>query len=283
MTEYVRPSDLDAALEARDRHPEYAIIAGCTDFMVGLCERERPAGVIDVFGLQGLDQIREDSDRFHIGAATTYAALLRHPGVTEKLPGLVAAVREIGAVQIQERGTIGGNIATSSPVGDTLPVLLALDAEIEVASVRGTRTIPYESFCTGYRQIALAPDELIVTVRIPIPHPGSLQYWRKVGTRRAQAISKIMAAGRIFVEDETVQEVRWSLGAVADRPIRVENVESYLLGKAIDPYVIAEVTELQANAIQPIDDVRSTARYRSRVAGNLLAQFLRGAVSDVPT
>lgn len=275
MTAYVRPPDLPTALEARAAHPEYIVLAGGTDLMVGALDRPTPEGAIDLFGLPDLCEIEESDGGLRVGAAVPYSKLLHDPRVGDRYPILHNCVREIGAMQIQERGTIGGNVATSSPVGDTLPVLLALDATVEVASRSGTRQVPYRDFCTGYRQTALHPNELIIALTLPPLGPDASTYWRKVGTRRAQAISKVMVAGHARITDGKLADVRWALGAVADRPIRGTAVETLLEGTAPTAELAAEAARIMRTEISPIDDVRSTAYYRSTIAANLTARFVQ--------
>lgn len=279
MTDYLRPADLGHALAARAEHPDWWLLAGGTDLMVG--QRAAPRGVIDLFGLPELRGVRREGDRVWIGAATTYAELIRSDLVRELLPCLHACAREVGALQIQERGTIGGNVATSSPVGDTLPVLLALDAEVELASASARRTLAYHGFCTGYRQTALTADELIVGLSIPTPAPGTRQFWRKVGTRRAQAISKVMvaAAARLGPGREVVH-ARLAMGAVAALPLRLEGVEELLRGEVPGPELARRARAAVEEAITPITDVRSTAPYRSAAAGNLAARFVLELAED---
>ncbi len=192
--------------------------------------------------------------------------------MNQALPNLVAAAREIGALQIQARGTIGGNLGTSSPVGDSLPVWLALGAEIELQSIYGTRMVAYADYCTGYRKTARAADELIAAVWAPIPAPGTRLHWRKVGTRKAQSISKVMAAAALVLDGDTITAARLALGAVADRPIRATAVEAALVGRRLGADAIAAARA--ALAIAPITDVRSTAAYRQDVAANLIARFI---------
>ena len=277
MTDYLRPRSLDDALRARAAHPDYLILAGGTDLMVGAGQREDPAGVIDVFGLGplvGIDRANDGAVR--IGAATTYRRLLGNDLIARYAPALAAAAREVGAVQIQARGTIGGNVGTSSPVGDTLPVLLALDASVEVASSRGERTVPYEDFCTGYRTTALADDEIIVAVRIPAAAADMRQFWRKVGTRRAQSISKVAVAAAARVGDDgAVANARIGLGAVRERPIRARAAEAELIGQVPSDEVADRVRDAVQQDISPIDDLRSSADYRRAVAGNVVARFVR--------
>lgn len=275
MTGYVRPRDLGEALAARREHPDWILLAGGTDLLVDANKRPEPPGVIDLFGLAPLSRIGERTDgSIEVGAAAPYAAILRSELLWRELPILCEAAREVGALQIQARGTLGGNIGTSSPVGDTLPVLLALDAEVELASAGGTRSVPYAEFCTGYRTTQLGPDELIVAVRFPRPRTGTRQFWRKVGTRRAQSISKVMLAAAAIVDRGTIAHVRLGLGAVAARPIRATGTETAVLGQAPGTEAAAVARSALAAEIAPIDDVRSTAAYRLHVAQNLVARFV---------
>jgi CO/xanthine dehydrogenase FAD-binding subunit len=275
MTEYLRPATLEQALRARAEHPDFMVLCGGTDLLVAAGNKPEPAGIIDVFGLAPLKGVRErEGGGISIGAATTYAEILGSEPARRELPALVQAAREIGALQIQARGTLGGNIATSSPVGDSLPVLLALDAVIEVASAAASRMVPYTEFCTGYRKTAMAADELIVAVHIPPRPAGLVQYWRKVGTRKAQSISKVMIAAAARLVEGRVAEVRIGLGAVADRPIRARAVEDAVRGMAPGPEAADAARAALATEITPIDDVRSTASYRLAVARNLVARFM---------
>ena len=272
MTSYLRPRTLEEAVVARAAYPDWMALAGGTDLMVNANHRAAPPGILDLWRLGELGFIRVESDTIAIGAGTTWHEVERHPAIRDKLLPLAQAAREIGALQIQARGTVGGNVGTSSPVGDSLPVLLALDARIEVASVRGTRNIPYASYCTGYRKTQLAADELIVAAHIPLPAAGTRTTWRKVGTRRAQSISKVMGAAAITLDGDTVVSARVALGAVADRPIRITAVEDAVKGLPLATAPDAARAALRG-AIKPIDDVRSTADYRRDVAENLVARF----------
>lgn len=272
MTSYLRPRTLEEAVVARAAYPDWMVLAGGTDLMVNANHKASPAGILDLWRLGELGFIRVESDAIAIGAGTTWHEVERHPAIRDKLLPLAQAAREIGALQIQARGTLGGNVGTSSPVGDSLPVLLALDATIEVSSVRGSRRIPYHEYCTGYRKTQLAADELIVAARIPLPAAGTRTTWRKVGTRRAQSISKVMGAAAITLDGGTVVSARVALGAVADRPIRIAAVEAIVRGLSLAQAADAARTALRG-AITPIDDVRSTADYRRDVAENLVARF----------
>ena len=278
MTEYARPRDLDEALALRAAHPDWMLLAGGTDLMVNANHRPVPAGILDIWRLPGLGEIRASSDAVVIGAGATWYEVETHPAILERWHPLTLAAREIGALQIQARGTLGGNVGNSSPVGDSLPVLLAMDAELELASVRGRRRVPYKDFCTGYKKTVLAPDELIVSATLPAPTANMRVTWRKVGTRRAQSISKVMGSAAIVVEDGVISSARVALGAVADRPIRIAAVEDAVRG--LTP-IQAEAAARAAlrTAIKPIDDVRSTADYRREVAENLVARFFSGILS----
>lgn len=272
--EYLRPRDLGEALELRAAHPAWMVLAGGTDLMVNANHRPAPAGILDLWRLRELGGIEtRGADGLSIGAGATWSEVERHPAVRERLAPLALAAREIGALQIQARGTLGGNVGTSSPVGDSLPVLLALDATIEVASVRGRRRVPYHEWCTGYRTTRLAADELIVAAHLPWPGAATRTTWRKVGTRRAQSISKVMGAAAIELDGDRVVSARVALGAVANRPIRLAAVEAAVAGQRLGATAAEAAREALRSAIQPIDDVRSTAAYRRQVAENLVARF----------
>lgn len=274
MTAYLRPRSLAEAVAARAAEPGYLVLAGGTDLMVNANHRPAPAGLIDLWRLPGAGEISLDAERgqLAIGAGATWLQVQRHPLVVRHAAILAAAAREIGALQIQARGTIGGNVANSSPVGDSLPVLLALEAELELCSVRGTRRLPYREFCTGYRTTALGADELVSAVLVPVAAPAVRLFWRKVGTRRAQSISKVMAAAAIHLEDGVVRRATVAFGAVADRPVRLAGVEAAVVGLA--PAQAAEAARAAvAGAIAPISDVRSTSDYRLQVAENLAARM----------
>ena len=255
-------------------------IAGGTDVMVRITGEigQPPARMLDLWRLDELRGITSDADAVTLGALTTYAEIRRSAPCREHLPALVDAAATIGAAQIQNRGTIGGNIANASPAGDTLPVLLTLDAEIVVGGPRGERTIAARDVWVAYRRTALAPDELILRVRIPVPG-GREARFRKIGTRRAQAISKVVMA--VAWQDGAGsgewRNVRVALGSVADRPIRSAAAEAALEGSRPTPESADRAAEALAAEIHPIDDVRSTADYRRVVAGRALHRIVRDA------
>ena len=257
-------------------------IAGGTDVMVRITGEigEPPSRMVDLSRIGDLRGIVVDGRAVVIGALTTYTEIRRSSVCREHLPALVEASATIGAAQIQNRGTIGGNIANASPAGDTLPVLLAVDAAIVVGGPRGERTIAAGDFWVAYRRTALAPDELILSIRIPLAG-GRETRFRKVGTRRAQAISKVVMA-LSWRETRTGSESRWedvrlALGSVADRPIRARATEAVLTGAPPTPETADAAAEALATEIVPIDDVRSTADYRRAVAARVLHRMIRDA------
>ena len=255
-------------------------IAGGTDLMVAITGElgALPERVVDLWHLDELRGIALDGAAVSLGALTTYTDIRRSALCREHLPALVEAAATIGAAQIQNRGTLGGNIANASPAGDTLPVLLALDAEFVCGSSHGERSVAAESFWTGYRQTALAADELILRIRIPLA-AGRETRFRKVGTRRAQSISKVVLALSYREKDHggTWSDVRLGLGSVAATPIRAHRTEGALEGRAPTPEVADAAAETLAGELQPIDDVRSTAEYRRLVAARVLHRLIREA------
>ena len=260
--ELLRPRTVREALRMmRDESP-LVPLAGCTDVYVGLNFGTLPAKrFLDLWPLDELRRIRVSNGALSIGALATYTDIIRSPLVRRRLPILAAAAREIGGVQIQNRGTLGGNIANGSPAGDTLPVLAVADATVVLASSGGERRVPFNAFYTGYRRSVLRSDELIAAVEVPLL--AGRQWFRKVGTRAAQAISKVvMAAIR-------GGEPRVSLGSVAATVVRLPRTEAVLAAGG----AIGDARRALEEEIQPIDDLRSTAEYRRRVSGNLLEQF----------
>ena len=259
-------------------------IAGGTDLMVQITGElgEPPERVVDLWRLDELRGIREDGDALVLGALTTYTELRRSPLIARHLPVLAEVAATIGAAQIQNRGTLGGNIANASPAGDTLPLLLAADAEIVLGGPRGERSVPASEFFPAYRRTARADDELVLRVRIPLRADRQVRF-RKVGTRRAQAISKVVVAlswstdGGVgsTASARSWTHVRLALGSVAPTPIRALKTEAALEG-AIPTREVGDLAAATLeDEIQPIDDVRSTADYRRAVAGRVLHRLIR--------
>ena len=191
-----------------------------------------------------------------------------------EFPLLCSAARETGSIATQNRGTLGGNIVNASPAADSPPALLVYDADVELVSERGVRWLPYHGFHTGYKQMQIAPDELLRTIRLPRRAQQWKQYYRKVGTRKAQAISKVCFAGTARMENGIVRDIRIALGSIAPIVLRGVKTETVIRENKITPELIAAAMEILVPEIAPIDDIRSTARYRLRVAQNLLDEFL---------
>lgn len=252
-------------------------LAGGTDLMVWITQRRLvPERVLDLWAVDGLRGITETESDFTFGALTTYAEVMEHAEVQAFLPAMVEAARWCGARQIQSRGTLGGNIAGGSPAGDALPLLMAWGAELTLVSTRGTRVVPFTEFYTGYRQNLLEADELILRISVPKLKPNAYQVFRKVGTRMAQSISKVMMAFHGNVDDDgIVTDLGIAFGSVGPTPLRMEKTEKLVIGQKLSDALIAEARESILAEITPIDDVRSTEDYRRQVSGNLAARALR--------
>jgi CO/xanthine dehydrogenase FAD-binding subunit len=270
------PGSLSEALALLAREPgAWQPFAGGTDLMVLL-----EAGKLShkqFFCVSRLDDLRGiemNADYLTLGALTTYTEVQNHQTLQKEFPLLCAAAKETGSIATQNRGTLGGNIMNASPAADTPPALLVYDAEIELVSQRGIRWLPYHGFHTGYKKTRIAPDELLRAIRLPRRIKRWRQYYRKVGTRKAQAISKVCFAGAALVESGAIQDARIAVGSVAPIVYRAVKTEDALRGHSITPTVIAATKETLVREIAPIDDIRSTARYRLRVAQNLLEEFL---------
>jgi CO/xanthine dehydrogenase FAD-binding subunit len=224
--------------------------------------------------LPELKPIRQDGDYVTLGAMTTYRDV-RAGSVARQFPLLALAARELGALAIQSRATWAGNIANASPAADGVPALMAYDAEIELRSKSGRRTVRLSDFYHGYKQMVRRADELITAIRLPMPQSGWREYFQKVGSRRFQAISKTLLAGRIrFGPDQTVDDVRLVFASVAPTTLRATQTESLLRGHILTPELIEAAAAAIQDEIHPIDDIRSTEAYRRRVTSNLIRKFL---------
>lgn len=280
--ELVVPRTLAEALALlRDEPGVWRPFAGGTDLMVLLeAGRLEQRKFFSIAHLKELRGVGESGEFVTLGALTTYTDVRRSEVIAREFPMLVESARETGGVAIQNRGTVGGNIANASPAADTPPALLAYGAEVELVSAGGTRSVDYAEFHTGYRQTAMRADELIARVRLRRPSAGARHFYRKVGTRRAQAISKVCFAALAETgEGGVLNEVRIALGSVAPTVVRCRETEDRLRGRAPDAELMKESLNALARDVAPIDDVRSTARYRLRVAQNLLAEFLSGVAA----
>ena len=260
--------------EPRDWRP----FAGGTDLMV-LLEAGKLAHrrYVNIWNLGELREISATGAEISIGALATYTDIRRDATLQREFPLLCRAAEETGGIATQNRGTLGGNIANASPAADSPPALLVYDAELELISAGGMRRVPYLGFHSGYKKMNLRPDELIARIMLPRGRAGWKSYYRKVGTRRAQAISKVCMAAALKLADGEITDVRIALGSVAPSVIRAAATENALRGKRLDSTAIAAARASLAAEIAPIDDMRSSARYRSRVAQNLLEEFLQSA------
>ncbi len=272
----------DALALLHDEPGVWTPFAGGTDLMV-LMEAGtlRPGRYLSLWGIDELRGVRVSRDAVTIGALTTYSDVLRDGVLGAEFALMGCAAAQTGSVATQNRGTIGGNIANASPAADTPPVLLVYDAELQLASSRGARTVPYSAFHTGYKQMDLARDEIVTHVRLPRGRRGWRESFRKVGTRRAQAVSKVCFAAAIDVRDDVVRDVRVAFGSVAPTVVRCRGVEDLLRGHHLDARAIDAAVGALKREIAPIDDIRSTARYRLRVSENLLRAFLSSAGEPV--
>ena len=250
-------------------------IAGGTDVMVqyaaGQLLRRK---LVSIWNLPELRRIEVFPGEVHIGAGSTYTDLREHEMVAREFTLLSSAASWTGGIANQNRGTIGGNIVNASPAADSLPALLVYGAELLLVSARGERRVPYSSFHVDYRRTLLAPDELIRAVCLPRRFSGYYAHARKVGARQAQAIAKVCLAALGRMGNGTVEDIRLAMGSVAPVPLRLLETERSIGGKRIDAALIRLASRTAAAEIRPIDDVRSTARYRAAVAGNLVAEFL---------
>ena len=269
------PGDLQTALQRLAHEPgTWKPFAGGTDLMVlleaGKLSHRR---FVSIWKLQELRGIALDAEHVTLGALTTYTEVRRHKVLAQEFPLLCQAAAETGSIATQNRGTLGGNIANASPAADSPPALLVYDAELELVSAGGARCVPYHGFWFGYKQIDLRPGELIRRIRLPRNKNDWKQFYRKVGTRRAQAISKVCFAGAARTEAGRIADVRIALGSVAPTVLRAVETERALRGEKPIAATLRHAQDVLAREIVPIDDMRSTAVYRRKVAQHLLAEF----------
>jgi len=271
----VSPKSLDDALNALAREPGvWQPFAGGTDLMVLLEAGKLPhKNYLNIWNLGELRGIEVSAEHVTLGALTTYTEVQANPVLREEFPMLCQAASETGGLAIQNRGTLGGNIANASPAADSPPALLAYDAEVELISLNAARWVPYAGFHTGYKQMIMREDELLTRIRLPRVSTEVNHYYRKVGTRKAQAISKVCFAATARVNEGMLHDVRIVLGSVAPVPLRCIKTEDALRGVRLDRSSIEQAQAALAGEIVPIDDIRSTKDYRLRVSLNLLEDF----------
>jgi CO/xanthine dehydrogenase FAD-binding subunit len=271
------PASLAETLALLESEPGvWKPFAGGTDLMVLLeAGKLTNFNYLNIWGLKELRGIEVTNSHVTLGALTTYTDVQAYDVLRREFPMLCQAASETGGLAIQNRGTLGGNIINASPAADSPPALLAYDAEIELLSKTGSRWLPYQGFHTGYKQMHIGPDELLARIRLPRNTTSLIHYYRKVGTRKAQAISKVCfaAVGRVD-EQEQIGNVRIVVGSVAPIVMRCVETENVLRGEKLDGEVIKRVGGIFRQEISPIDDIRSTAKYRLQVATNLLVDFL---------
>jgi CO/xanthine dehydrogenase FAD-binding subunit len=279
----ISPTNLSEALNvlARDEGA-WKPFAGGTDLMVLLEAGKLPhKNYINIWNLPELSGIKVSDSQVSLGSLTTYTEIQDHQALRAEFPMLCQAASETGGLAIQNRGTICGNIVNASPAADSPPALLAYDAELDLVSAKGSRTIPYHAFHTGYKQMDIRPEELLRAIHLPRVSEGLTHYYRKVGTRKAQAISKVCFAGVARMNANQIADVRIALGSVAPIPIRCVKTEAALRNQEAGAETVKAAQSALAGEVAPIDDLRSTRDYRLRVSLNLLDDFVQQVASAV--
>lgn len=279
------PPTLSDVLSALAQNPgAHTPIAGGTELMVALAAgRLQQKSLISINHLTELRFIHATDTTITLGANTTFTDIRRNAAISATLPLLTQSASWTGSIANQNRATLGGNLCNASPAADTPPALLVYNATVTLISSAGQRTLPYTDFHLAYKRTALRPDELLHSVTIPIPTPTTRHFIRKVGTRNAQAISKTALAATALTQNQTLTQIHLAAASLADRPIRLYATERALtnasLAPAHFPDTLRQARAALASESHPIDDIRSTARYRSAVAANLLEQFLRSLIT----
>lgn len=272
----VAPGSLSAVLSLLASEPgSWLPIAGGTDVMVQYAAGKlAPHKLVSIWNLPELRSIKVLPGEIQIGGGCTYTELRQHEQITREFPLLSSAASWTGGIANQNRGTLGGNIVNASPAADSLPALLVYDAELLLVSARGERRLPYAGFHIGYRKTQLAPGELVQAVCLKRRFSRYDAHARKVGARNAQVIAKVCIAALGWFAGGVVEDIRLAMGSVAPVPMRLHETERAVKGRRIDRELLQLASRTAAQEIRPIDDIRSTARYRAAVAGNLVAEFL---------
>ncbi|WP_142847647.1 xanthine dehydrogenase small subunit [Telmatospirillum sp. J64-1] len=266
------PRDLDSLIRIRADHPEAWILGGGTDLGLRVTKAHQvPRTIISLAEVGELKTLTETETELVIGAALTYSRAL--PALARRHPDFAAMIRRIGARQVRNMGSIGGNIVNASPIGDSMPALIALKAQVELAGPQGRRLLPAEDFITGYRQTALAPGEVVAAIRIPHRRPGTAFRAYKIAKRVDQDISTVAASFSLRLEDGRIAEFRAGFGGVAAKPLRALAAERALIGRAWDETAVTAGMAAIDSDISPISDARGSAEYRREVARNLLKRF----------
>jgi CO/xanthine dehydrogenase FAD-binding subunit len=274
--ELIAPSSLEAVLQILADSPDrYTPIAGGTELMVGLgAGRLQSKKLISLWNLEELRFIEVTPDAIIIGAGTTFTDIRKHPVIADEFSILNQAASWTGSIANQNRGTLGGNIVNASPAADSPPALLAYDAQLTLISTRGPRTLPYRDFHLAYKETALEPDELLHSITISRNLKGYKSYIKKVGPRNAQAISKVAIAALARTNNGHIEDIRIGAASLREYPTRLTATERSLIGKTVTSETIAAARAASLTEARPIDDIRSTAKYRATVAANLVEDFL---------
>ncbi len=279
--EYHSPKSLGEAVELLERYGGEAVpLAGGTDLIVKMKQRlMEPKHVVNLKGIEGLDGIEDGPDGMRIGALTKLRTLERSGLIRERLPVLHDAVRALGSVQVRNMATLGGNLCNASPCADTAVALLALDAVAHMAGPEGERSVPLEGFFEGPGLTVLGPGEILTGVQVPKPKPGTGTSFMKIG-RTSLDIATVSVAAALTLSDGVVDHCRVALGSVAPTPLRVPNVERFLVGKRLTEDVLNETAEMVSRTIRPITDIRGTAEYRREASKALTVDALTRAAGE---
>lgn len=269
---YLAPQSLDELLALRAQCPQAQVVAGCTDVGLWVTKMHKRFGqVLDVTRVQELRRIEQRDDRVVIGAAATLAEAFE--ALVAERPQLATFAQRFAGLPVRNSGTLGGNVANGSPIGDSMPLLIALGAKVVLLSARGSRALPLEQFYTGYRQNVLAADEVVAAIEVPRPAAGELMRAYKVSKRYDDDISAVCLAVAIHVEDGVVRQVGIGAGGVAATPVRAVQAEAALRGQPWNQATVHAAIAALRGEFKPISDMRASAAYRSEVLGNLLQRF----------
>ena len=278
---FLRPGTLDEALQAL-AHTHGTILSGGTDLFPAIIGSQLKGTVIDISAVDELKGVHSSQDHWHIGGRTTWSELLAAP-LPRGFDGLRAAAREIGSVQIQNQATVAGNICNASPAADGVAALLALDAEVTLASHKASRTVPLADFVQGNRKTVRQPDEILTALRIPRRWENAASSFLKLGARRYLVISIVMVAVNLLVGlDRRIREAAFCVGSCSPKAVRLVELENALVGVPAGPSMLQVVKPEHFSRLSPIDDVRATAAYRREAAQTLVLRALRESASKVP-
>ena len=278
---YLMPRSLDTLFAAMAQYPAATLLSGGTDLGLRVSkDREAFPTVISTMAVAAITRIKTDDKGLEFGGAVTYSQALPH--LEAHFPSFAALVRRIGSRQIRNLGTFAGNLATASPIGDTIPCLIALGADVTLRSRNGARTLPVGDFIAGYRKTLLAPDEIIASIRIPFSAPGEHVGIYKLSKRFDQDISTVIAAFRLSLGGDRVRTLRAAYGGMAARAMRATHLEEAVAGRAWRADVLADIDAVVARDFAPMDDHRGSAAYRLRAAANLVRRFQIETTSKMP-